>query len=175
MACGGSFVRHVLWHRALGHLALNEGHVALELYRGMVSRGGLAEVRDMLNAASLLWRLQDAGQPVQRWMWDELADVAEQRVGEHAWVFADLHYVLSLAGAGRMEALAGMLESHPPLPWQGVTPERIVAGRQLVAHLSEHLDRLPANQRAAVLLRDAQGRDPKEVCQVLDIAEGHLR
>jgi len=111
MACGGSFVRHVTWHRALGHLALGEGHVALELYRAMVSRGGLDEVRDMLNAASLLWRLQDAGQPVHQWMWDELADVAEQRIGEHAWVFADLHYVLSLAGAGRMEALAGMLGS----------------------------------------------------------------
>jgi len=63
----------------------------------------------------------------------------------------------------------------PPLPWQGVTPERIVAGRQLIAHLSDHLDRLPANQRAAVLLRDVQGLDPKEVCAVLDIAEGHLR
>jgi len=68
-------------------------------------------MRDMLNAASLLWRLQGAGQPVHQWMWDELADVAEQGIGEHALVFADLHYVPSLAGAGWMEALAGMIET----------------------------------------------------------------
>jgi RNA polymerase sigma-70 factor (ECF subfamily) len=63
----------------------------------------------------------------------------------------------------------------PPLPWQGVTPERVVAGRQLMAHVADHLDRLPANQRAAVLLRDVQGLDPREVCAALEITEGHLR
>lgn len=63
----------------------------------------------------------------------------------------------------------------PPLPWQSVTPERIVEGRQLVAHVGEHLDRLPANQRAAVLLRDVQGLDASEVCSALGVTEGHLR
>ena len=63
----------------------------------------------------------------------------------------------------------------PPLPWQGVTPERIFAGRQLVALVAEHLDRLPPNQRAAVLLRDVQGLDAKEVCEALGVTEVHLR
>lgn len=63
----------------------------------------------------------------------------------------------------------------PPQPWQGITPERIVAGRQMAAHVGAQIDLLPANQRAAVLLRDVQGLDPKEVCAALEITEGHLR
>lgn len=63
----------------------------------------------------------------------------------------------------------------PPQPWQGITPERIVAGRQMAVHMGELIDRLPPNQRAAVMLRDVQGLEPKEVCAALEITEGHLR
>jgi len=106
LTAGGAFARHLHWHRALGHLALGDRGSAMEVYRTLLRSGDLTEVRDMLNAASLLWRLQDVGLPVTNTMWDELADIAETRIGEHAWVFADLHYALCLAGAGRMEALA---------------------------------------------------------------------
>jgi hypothetical protein len=111
MACGGAFVRHIQWHRALDHLALGEGEAALHQYRTLVWRPGFGEVRDVLNAASLLWRLQAAGVVQDPVLWEELADLAEARIGEHAWAFADLHYLLCLAGAGRHDGVAALLAS----------------------------------------------------------------
>ncbi len=63
----------------------------------------------------------------------------------------------------------------PPGFWNSITPERVFSGRQLVEHLAQALDRLPANQRAAVLLRDVQGLDTAEVCLALSITDAHLR
>lgn len=109
MQTGAIFVRHLHWHRALGHLALGERERAMEVYSTLLRPAGALEVRDMLNLASLLWRLEDAGMPVERRMWDDLADIAEARTDEHAWIFADLHYALCLAGGGRREALSRLL------------------------------------------------------------------
>lgn len=110
MEGGGSFVRHIHWHRALCHLRLGEADAALALFDARIGGPDWTDVRDVLNAASLLWRLQAAGvAPGGRWT--ALADIAEARIGEHCWSFADLHYVIALAAAGRGDALAGMLGS----------------------------------------------------------------
>ncbi len=107
---GGSFVRHIHWHRALCHLRLGEAEAALALFDQRISGPDWTDVRDVLNAASLLWRLQAAGvAPGGRWA--ALADVAEARIGEHCWSFADLHYAIALAGDGRGDALSAMLKS----------------------------------------------------------------
>ncbi len=111
LAGGSNFVRHVHWHRALFHLALGENDAALALHDEKVWDTPGDDVRDLMNAASLLWRLGAAGVTVAPWRWEGLADAAARRVGEHAWAFADLHLVLCLAGAGRREALARMLAS----------------------------------------------------------------
>lgn len=111
LAGGSNFVRHVHWHRALFHLALGENDAALALHDEKVWDTPGDDVRDLMNAASLLWRLEAAGVTVAAWRWEGLADAAARRVGEHAWAFADLHLVLCLAGAGRREALARMLAS----------------------------------------------------------------
>ena len=37
--------------------------------------------------------------------WEELADIAEARIGDRSLVFADLHYMLALMGAGRPDAI----------------------------------------------------------------------
>lgn len=108
LAGGGSFVRHVHWHRALCHLRLGEPEAALDLYDRRVRSEPSAEVRDILNAASLLWRLEAAGLAAGA-RWEVLADSVAERVGDHAWAFADLHYVLCLAAAGRRDALGEML------------------------------------------------------------------
>jgi len=63
----------------------------------------------------------------------------------------------------------------PPLPWDGMTPERDVGGREVLSLLGDALDRLPPAQRAAVLLRDVEGQEPQEVCRLLGISEGNLR
>lgn len=63
----------------------------------------------------------------------------------------------------------------PPVPWDGVTPEREVSGRQLLEHLGAAVEALPPSQRAVVLLCDVEGHDAAEVCRMLDITPGNLR
>ena len=63
----------------------------------------------------------------------------------------------------------------PPASWAGITPERIVAGRQLLAHVIAVLDTLPAAQRTVVTLRDIEGLDAPDVCAVLEISEANQR
>lgn len=109
LAGGSNFVRHVHWHQALFHLALGQKAAALALHDTRVWATSSEDVRDLMNAASLLWRLEAHGVAVGARRWQELADIAERRSGDHAWAFADLHHVLCLAAAGRREALAEML------------------------------------------------------------------
>jgi tetratricopeptide (TPR) repeat protein len=111
LAGGSNFVRHVHWHRGLFHLALGQAEAALALYDRRVWAEPSEDVRDLMNAAHLLWRLEAAGVPVGAARWDALADVAERRIGGHAWALADLHDVLALAGARRHAAVARMLRS----------------------------------------------------------------
>jgi len=105
---GGAFARHLFWHRALFHLHLDEGEAALALYDARVRDVPTEEYRDIANAASLLWRLGAQGVPVGR-RWEELADIAERRIGDHRLAFADLHHVLSLAASSRHAALRRFL------------------------------------------------------------------
>jgi len=56
-----------------------------------------------------------------------------------------------------------------------LTPERIVAGRSLAAHLRARIDALPPAQRAVIVLRVQQDLDPAEVCAILGISDGNMR
>jgi tetratricopeptide (TPR) repeat protein len=111
LAGGSNFVRHVHWHRALFHLALGQHEAALALHDTRVWAEPSEDVRDLMNAAHLLWRLEASGVPVGAARWDAVADVAERRIGEHAWALADLHDVIALAGAGREAAAARLVRS----------------------------------------------------------------
>ena len=62
------------------------------------------------NAASLLLRLELAGvDPGDRW--DELADRAEARIGDHLVVFTLPHWMMALAAAGRWAACERLLDA----------------------------------------------------------------
>ncbi|MGG5822558.1 tetratricopeptide repeat protein [Falsiroseomonas sp. HW251] len=105
----GGFARHLSWHAALCHLHLGDGDAALALYDRCIRDEPSEEYRDVANAASLLWRLEAQRVPVGAARWDELADIAERRIGDHSLAFADLHHVLSLAATGRKCALEAFL------------------------------------------------------------------
>lgn len=62
-----------------------------------------------------------------------------------------------------------------PELWDGITPERIVAGRRLAEHLQTAIDALPPAQRAVIVLRVQQGLDVSEVCAILGISDGNMR
>lgn len=104
-ACN-NFRFHMSWHLAL--FELEEGRVerVLGLYDDEVRPTQTDDFRDVANAASLLWRLAQEGVDVgQRWA--ELADVSRRRTRDVTLVFASLHHLMTLVGAGQHgEALA---------------------------------------------------------------------
>jgi RNA polymerase sigma-70 factor (ECF subfamily) len=65
--------------------------------------------------------------------------------------------------------------AEPPAPWDGLTPEREAADRELLGHLSTEIEALPEAQRAVVLMRDVEGVEPAEICRLLGITDGNLR
>jgi len=62
-----------------------------------------------------------------------------------------------------------------PELWDEVTPERIVAGRNMLDHMNAAIEALPPGQKAVIILRGQQGLDPEEVCAMLQITEGNMR
>lgn len=102
-----NFRYHVWWHKALLHLDRGEVDVALELYDAQIRADKTDDYRDIANATSLLMRLELEGRDVGD-RWNELGALAENRIDDGCVVFADLHYQLALAGAGKGEAAEAM-------------------------------------------------------------------
>ena len=61
--------------------------------------------------------------------------------------------------------------SEPPSPW----PETLVESREMVTLVQEALTTLPEAQRTVMSLRDVDGWDSQEVCELLGISEGNQR
>jgi RNA polymerase sigma-70 factor, ECF subfamily len=61
----------------------------------------------------------------------------------------------------------------PPRPWQ--KPERRLLSLEARSHLKAALDELPERQRLVVTLRDVEGLDAEEVCDVLDLSAENQR
>jgi len=91
-----NFSFHVWWHRALFALEQGRFDEAMDLYDNEVRAEPTRDFRDITNAAALLWRIDQEGVDVGD-RWSELAEYSAARVGEHVLVFADAHYMLSLA------------------------------------------------------------------------------
>jgi tetratricopeptide (TPR) repeat protein len=105
-----NFAHHLAWHAALFHLARGNIDAVLELYDRDIRAVRTDDFRDVANAASLLWRLERAQVDIGE-RWEELADIAERRIGDHALVFAQLHYLMCLVGARRWKSAADMLSA----------------------------------------------------------------
>ena len=102
-----NFRYHVWWHKALLHMDRGELDLALSLYDSQVRIDKTDDYRDIANGTSLLMRLELEGVDVGN-RWGELADFSENRTDDGCLVFADLHYMLALAGAERDDAKAAM-------------------------------------------------------------------
>lgn len=102
-----NFRYHVWWHKALLHLDRNELDIALALYDNQIRADKTDDYRDIANATSLLMRLELEGMTVGD-RWNELADFSQERTDDGCVIFADLHYMMALAAAGRNEAVHSM-------------------------------------------------------------------
>jgi len=63
----------------------------------------------------------------------------------------------------------------PPHAWRADTPEKILERAEAIACIERTLDLLPPAQRAVVLLRDLEGLDAAEACNVLQVSESNQR
>jgi tetratricopeptide (TPR) repeat protein len=110
LAGANNFAGHVHWHRALFLCALGRHEEALALHDARVAIYPARDYRDLVNSATLLYRLERAGLDLAH-RWEELVAVAIPRADDHLLAFADVHYVLVLASAGEHERAASMVAS----------------------------------------------------------------
>ena len=62
----------------------------------------------------------------------------------------------------------------PPQPWDDQTPEKLLASQQAVNAMQRAIEALPATLQEVLILRDVEGVDAKEVCELLKITETNL-
>ena len=63
----------------------------------------------------------------------------------------------------------------PPRLWDELNPERVIGGRQLWQLVQAAIERLPAGQRAVLLLRDIEGCSAEDACALLEITPENQR
>jgi len=112
---GNNLVHHLWWHRALMQLDLGQRNEVLTSYDANIrnldaplTKAAPDQFNDLQNATALLWRLEQLGLDVGA-RWEELADKAETRAGDTAYLLLPPHLMLALAATGRDHAAACFL------------------------------------------------------------------
>lgn len=98
-----NFSFHMAWHLALFHLERGEHERVLRLYDEEVRPLPTDDFRDVANAVSLLWRLEQSGVHVGP-RWEDLAEVAFRRREDTTLVFGALHTLAALVALGARAA-----------------------------------------------------------------------
>ncbi|WP_455377205.1 RNA polymerase sigma factor [Petrachloros mirabilis] len=62
----------------------------------------------------------------------------------------------------------------PPQPWDDQTPEKLLASQQAVNAMNAAIEALPPTLRDVLILRDIEGVEAKEACEILKITETNL-
>jgi hypothetical protein len=126
------FGRHLVWHLALFHLAQGGEADALALFDDKMLPVADGDFRDMANAVSLLWRLEQHGVNVGP-RWQMVGEVAARHSDDCTYVFASLHDLLTLLRAGRHRAAADLMAKMKMAAAIDDTDQARVAGRVGVA------------------------------------------
>lgn len=65
--------------------------------------------------------------------------------------------------------------THPPALWKEQSPEDLLLRSETVTSIEDAIAALPPSQRAVMTMRDIEGIDARDVCNVLDISETNQR
>lgn len=117
---GCAVSRHAWWHVALYELARDNTDAAITIYDERIRAGRPRAIGDLIDAASLLWRLRLQGVSGGR-RFVELASAWAPHADDAYCSFSDIHAMLAFVGAGR-HGLARALESR--LQDQAAQPHR---------------------------------------------------
>ncbi|MBL6953395.1 MAG: tetratricopeptide repeat protein [Alphaproteobacteria bacterium] len=138
--CNSFMLGHNWWHTALFHLDFGDARRVRQIHDEFVWGLDKTYSQDQANAASLLWRMELRGIDVGA-RWTDLADHVQGRTREHVQPFLDLHYLYTLARAGRNAQADKMLASMtahaataPDLVRPAWVEVAVPAARGLAAH-----------------------------------------
>lgn len=62
----------------------------------------------------------------------------------------------------------------PPQPWDDQTPEKLLASQQAVNAMNKAIEALPQTLKEVLIIRDVEGVEAKEACDILEISETNL-
>jgi len=62
----------------------------------------------------------------------------------------------------------------PPQPWDERTPEKLLASQQAINAMNRAIEALPRSLKDVLILRDVEGVEAKEACEILKITETNL-
>lgn len=65
--------------------------------------------------------------------------------------------------------------ARPPEPWDADSPEDLLIRKEARAVMEHAIGELPPNQRAVLTLRDLEGFESVEVCNILELSETNQR
>jgi hypothetical protein len=143
-----NFAFHIGWHLALFHLDRGDVGSVLDLYDRDIRATQTDDFRDMANAASLLWRLEQEGVDVGA-RWAALHDIASRRRLDTTYVFASLHYLMVLVARGDTNGAADVM---------GALSER-AKGTGDQAEIAAHIGVPLAGLLAGIADKAGSGRD----------------
>jgi RNA polymerase sigma-70 factor (ECF subfamily) len=111
---------------------------------------------------------------LKTWIFGILINRAKTRgIREGRSVPATAENGTDVADSGRFRSNGEWAQ--PPRRWDEETPEKLMMRQEAVRLLEAALGELPPSQRAAVTLRDIEGLESAEVCNVLGISETNQR
>jgi hypothetical protein len=114
-AIGTTVATHCWWHAALFHLDEDRTSHVLALYDRRLAPHTGSALSDLIDAASLLWRLRlrgiDGGA-----RWRALADAWAPRIRDQYCTFSDLHAMLAFVGAGDEPRAMALLRTLARVP-----------------------------------------------------------
>jgi tetratricopeptide (TPR) repeat protein len=106
---GNMLAVHVAWHEAIFRLEHEDRAAVLGIYDARIRPPGAdANPLALLDATALLWRLRLDGYDVGE-RWAPLADDWARQEERPWYVFNDLHAVMAMIGAGRMDDAAAIV------------------------------------------------------------------
>lgn len=65
--------------------------------------------------------------------------------------------------------------SSPPTPWHEDSPEALLSSDQLQEAIHCQLEKLPYNQRVALVLHDIEGLGFTEICNIIEVSQSNAR
>lgn len=116
---------HLWWHKSLFLLENKAFDHILDAYDSWIRNRDheLTQAMpdlyiDLQNGASMLWRLEQAGVDVGL-RWNEMAEVAAPRLGDHSNPFTSAHFAVILAAVGDFDACQRLVEEMQDFAAQG--------------------------------------------------------